>query len=1637
MKQVARHKLMFVILVAVIILVVYLLFPSHKEEGRFTTLMPEVKRMVGLRFDPSFFYDRGVTARELAKEQVAIWHRAGVNTIFFRVYDPAHGASYRTSLRYNQETDYGKQDLLRYVLKEAHERDIKVVAWLTVLNHKGVWDAEPQWRALRDNGQFYSSESLPYPLCARQPEVQQWWLSFVDDLLNTYPELDGIDIAEPALSWRQGETCYCQLCRSRYRNGGEETSESWNEYRSAPLVDIVLETFRHAYIRGKETILTTVLPTDVQGNILPLTVLRDLTGLDVDKILSSPQRPQYISVEYMWQEYASIFKDEKLFRPAWVSNALSQVRQLVNNRAQIVAHLELSDFNTVTVSTDDMAKSLAAALEAGADGVEMYDAHLFEKKHAWSSLRGLDDIKALKKILLLYDGDGKSDARQLATLCGHFKTHVDLIPIAQYKPGMLQKYDALFYLGMDSEASLKETFLDEVAAAPLPVLWLNFNIEQLVGRISEYGFIHAGRDKDVFFDRVRYKDTLLVKEDPHLNIIRITDPSKASVLAEVIYKESKESTLPYAVRSGKLWYFADNPFSYAIEGGNYLVLADVLHEILNEDHKEKRLAIVRLEDVHPLTPPDRLLAAAHFLHSHDIPFLIALVPFYVFPEKGTFVSMSDKPEFIDTIKEMVALGGTVVLHGVTHQRTGESTDDYEFWDPLNDSPIVDRTDAKTYARVTQGLQECLNNGIYPLLWETPHYAASLADYQVFSQIFGAACERRQSANKIGTDQLLPYVIVKDLFGQVLVPENLGYVPLEDQTPEPIITAARRSTVVRDTTVGFFFHPFCEIKVLKKIVKGLREEGFCFPDIRTLGLRVKGSDFYLSTTQAASPAPTDFSRAQLLNSAGKIMWKGKALDFPLDKEPYIGVRVFSRGTFYAKTENAKAHHLIGDEGFLVKPLQVGIIAPEDSYEQIATPFRAISAPCTPIDLQTDILTLPENITLLVVSEGAASGLDYAPRRSILNFTAKGGTLLTWGETQLAQEAGIRFSEEVHTVNDVVDLGYGITVPLPKGRRVPRVMCEGRHEVLAQAQKSTIPLLLSVDVDEGTLLYSALPLFGQNGTGPYPYIMSMLHDQCLLAPVLRAKQLEVYYDPGVRENVAVEDLIKRWARYDVRVIHVGAWHEYPEWTYEYNRLIELAHQNGMLVYAWLVLPFVSPRFWEANPQWRERNPYGAEIGIDWRKAMTLIDLDCRNEVKKWLFNFLERFPFDGVNIAGLHFSGEGPEKPETLSPFSNAACDDFSKRYGFDPRDLWNENSVHFWKRAPQDLDRFFEWRTHWTMQLHREFLELLYKIYGHKDASFVVTTLDGAALPEKARFRGVDTSAILRLRKDFPYQIQFMDPGEARPWGKDRVKSMLNDYGKYISPSDIVLNINVSQETKTLPTTTLTGLPLYSLLAGVAPMPVAIVSESGVPDADWPYIARSLASPASFNMTSSGASVKSAVGVRIALAPKKDFGFFLGGEKWVGRSMTEILVPPGEHRIDIRADARSDDSQMRIVDMSCELIDATPTTRGLCFSYKSKERAYVVLSKEPFHVTIDGNSAQQDLSPGLRGYPLLLPAGQHIVVVAAESWMAFIIRRSSTLLSNGIVVISIASFFIIVTLFILVRMKNPPNNHAAPATRRKN
>jgi uncharacterized protein YdaL len=142
-----------------------------------------------------------------------------------------------------------------------------------------------------------------------------------------------------------------------------------------------------------------------------------------------------------------------------------------------------------------------------------------------------------------------------------------------------------------------------------------------------------------------------------------------------------------------------------------------------------------------------------------------------------------------------------------------------------------------------------------MAWVTPHYAASAPDYEVFGVRFPLTIQRalyfdltgnvsgkgRRSPARSGDSsaevrlagQFFPYVIHNDIYGQKIVPENLGNVELTlvnglpVRSPTDMVRIARKNKVIRDGWASGFFHPFLGIEALRELVRGVKAEGFTY------------------------------------------------------------------------------------------------------------------------------------------------------------------------------------------------------------------------------------------------------------------------------------------------------------------------------------------------------------------------------------------------------------------------------------------------------------------------------------------------------------------------------------------------------------------------------------------------------------------------------------------------------------------------------------------------------------------------------------------------------------------------------------------------------------------------------------------
>lgn len=503
---------------------------------------------------------------------------------------------------------------------------------------------------------------------------------------------------------------------------------------------------------------------------------------------------------------------------------------------------------------------------------------------------------------------GKVYSVYAQNLLGHFPELIQIIsPIERYTKGEIEKCRSTIYIGSYFENDIPEAFYSDFQNTKKHVAWLGYNIWKFPADVMSKMFGHnyeslttldtenlTKEGNPSFFKYVEYKGEQFekfskwVKRDgqpvfaaPFEQIALKKDPKTTNTNVKVLASSRHDydgRKLPYALRSENRFYIADIPFSYAHESDRYLVFSDLLFDILNlpPRHKEK-LAIMRIEDVHPKVPIRNLNLLQDVFKEEGVPLHVALVPMFYDPlfrydrePSETFLPMTSVPQFMSWIKGVQKDNGVFIWHGATHQykntpnpHSGYTSDDFEFWDAVNNVPVADDSVDFVLDRLDLGSDYLTEANIFPKVWLTPHYQASALDYHIFADVFdwnigraiyfletpkklsrdpellaqikygakdgGNKILRRQHFKDFGTDvhgewfgQLYPYEIYGDVYGQRMFPEILG-------NPQPftsdhvwyprslknMLEDARRNLVLRDSWAASFFHPY----ILTDIVNG--------------------------------------------------------------------------------------------------------------------------------------------------------------------------------------------------------------------------------------------------------------------------------------------------------------------------------------------------------------------------------------------------------------------------------------------------------------------------------------------------------------------------------------------------------------------------------------------------------------------------------------------------------------------------------------------------------------------------------------------------------------------------------------------------------------------------------------------------
>lgn len=481
-----------------------------------------------------------------------------------------------------------------------------------------------------------------------------------------------------------------------------------------------------------------------------------------------------------------------------------------------------------------------------------------------------DNIES-RRILILHDHDPRGQNAEIsqATLMGNLASHFGKVTIAQlrqYKAGDIARYDALIYVGTRDAEPLPRAFRRDVNAGKRPVLWLKENIDKLSSRgtfLRRYGWLWKDFDGPRDFT-VNYKGTSLSPSGAGvpLTTLHKLDDERVAILASA--SVVGEARMPWAVRSRHLTYVADVPLGTTSTHDASLALADLLHDVVPKPSSlrmEAQRALVRIEDVGPMSSPAELRAVAQALQAEGVPFSFTVYPLYVGPivdGQQKTVSLAERPQVVRAIVEMLDGGATMVSHGYTHQyenrknpRSGESGTDYEFFlahlddngEVVYDGPVPGDSVEWAQNRLDKALTALADLGLpRPNMFTVPHYAASPDDYAAIATRFSTRYDRGQyfSPEWDGTPPAAPYLyeqatpfLTRDGYGSLVVPENLGYIADASPTAKglntraDVLAGANALTTVRESVASFFYHPFLGSTELVSIVREIRDMGFTF------------------------------------------------------------------------------------------------------------------------------------------------------------------------------------------------------------------------------------------------------------------------------------------------------------------------------------------------------------------------------------------------------------------------------------------------------------------------------------------------------------------------------------------------------------------------------------------------------------------------------------------------------------------------------------------------------------------------------------------------------------------------------------------------------------------------------------------
>jgi hypothetical protein len=608
-------------------------------------------------------------------------------------------------------------------------------------------------------------------------------------------------------------------------------------------------------------------------------------------------------------------------------------------------------------------------------------------------------------------------------------------------------------------------------------------------------------------------------------------------------------------------------------------------------------------------------------------------------------------------------------------------------------------------------------------------------------------------------------------------------------------------------------------------------------------------------------------------------------------------------------------------------------------------------------------------IFVARSGAAASSEWETR------VGNGVVLILEGESSLAELFGFHRGKENARVGSLTDV-HNPKFPIiwEKALELPVFEIPEGARVFARDRWSSAPMMAGMRRGSGAVLWVAVPP-GERGYERFPYLLAALYDLGV-EPPFRTTGYWAFFDSGYRARVDLDYFANRWHKAGISALQVAAWHFYDpteEGDAYLRRLIEACHRAGILVYAWFELPHVSDKFWNDHPEWREKTGVLQDAQLDWRKLMNLTNRDCFRAASDGVRGLLERFNWDGANLAELYFESlEGIGNPSRFTPMNDDVRKLFQAEKGFDPIEIFRSRNDAASQRA------FLDFRSELAGRIEEEWLSVMESVRLSKpDLDLVLTHVDDRFDKNIRDAIGADASRVLPLLDRHSFTFLIEDPATIWNQGPQRYHAIAEAYGPLTSHREkLAIDLNIVDRYQNVyPTKQQTGTELFELVhqAALNFRRTALYFESSLLAPDLGLLPAAAATVKRIEAIGPTTVVESENGVGV----RWKGGVVVDGHPWPAADDEVVWLPQGTHTITPAASQPG----LRLLYLNGELRSArVANSTSIEFSYWSSSRAIAILNQAPEKVEVDGRPERPErVGPAT----LLLPRGQHFVAITAE------------------------------------------------------